>query len=299
MAKLGKGSVLKVLNRTRLQELIDRFDLDRPSRAKKDDLVNILTRSRRASLEDLIGTLRRDELKAICRAHDLDDTGRAKRDLIDRILNQWIDARRCRACKTLGDFKSIESLRGSLRKKVDSFLVVALTETSSSEVSEVWQCPACKTHYQYQNDWVQMSRTYKQYDSGRGKTLPSKQTKSLKKISAQQAKEIIDRQKSPLPRKTISWWRGARKPRNVPDRLKVNLTWNERRGKGWMSVDGVDTGAGNLLWYTHCHPGWAGGGAKRQSFQSFPRKGPEMGDVPPKILLKLRAVVEEIVETYC
>ena len=42
-----------------------------------------LARSRRARIADILYELSRDRLKQLCRAFDLDDTGRAKAELID------------------------------------------------------------------------------------------------------------------------------------------------------------------------------------------------------------------------
>jgi hypothetical protein len=48
MARVDQRSALHVLNRTRLDELVYYFDLEVSSRAKKDELVDALARSRRA-----------------------------------------------------------------------------------------------------------------------------------------------------------------------------------------------------------------------------------------------------------
>ena len=56
----------------RLGGLCDAFELDRAGVTRKDDLIEVLARSKRASFEEILRQLKRDELKDICRAHDLD-----------------------------------------------------------------------------------------------------------------------------------------------------------------------------------------------------------------------------------
>ncbi|MCA9710114.1 MAG: PilN domain-containing protein, partial [Myxococcales bacterium] len=76
------------LTRARLIELGHRFELDVNSRSSKDELIDALARSKRASYEAILGELSRDELKEICRAHELSDAGKAKAGIIDRILGR-------------------------------------------------------------------------------------------------------------------------------------------------------------------------------------------------------------------
>lgn len=83
-----KRAALSLLTVKRLGGLCDAFELDRAAGARKDDLVELLARSKRASFEAILGQLKRDELKDICRAHNLDDSGKEKEPIIARILGR-------------------------------------------------------------------------------------------------------------------------------------------------------------------------------------------------------------------
>ena len=83
-----KRTVLQTLSVKRLGGLCDALALDRVRMVRKEELVDLLHRSRSASLEAILDELGRDELKAICRAHDLDQSGVARQPLIDRILGR-------------------------------------------------------------------------------------------------------------------------------------------------------------------------------------------------------------------
>ena len=86
MAQPNKRSALTTLTRVRLLELADLFELDLPRATAKGELVEALAHSRRASFGQLLDALKREELKVICRAHDLDDGGREKLAIRDRLL---------------------------------------------------------------------------------------------------------------------------------------------------------------------------------------------------------------------
>lgn len=88
MPRLDKRAVLDNLTVKRLGGLCDAFELDRAGVTRKDDLVELLGRSKSASFEALLGQLKRDELKEICRAHGLDDSGKEKEPIIARILGR-------------------------------------------------------------------------------------------------------------------------------------------------------------------------------------------------------------------
>ncbi len=82
-----KRSVLDSLPKRRLIELANAFNADfAPTTLNKDDLVDELARMRRTRLEDLLPELTREELKQVCEQLDLDDSGREKQVIIDRIL---------------------------------------------------------------------------------------------------------------------------------------------------------------------------------------------------------------------
>src|ERR1035437_3685811 len=80
-----KRRVLESLTRQELQEAVDRYDLQVADRRVKDQLVDALAASRRAALPEALESLSRDRLKEICRSLDLDDSGREKALLIERL----------------------------------------------------------------------------------------------------------------------------------------------------------------------------------------------------------------------
>jgi len=88
MPSVSQRDALATLTKERLVELARGFELEVPVRSSKYELVEALAHSHRASFERILGTLGRDELKAICRAGGLDDSGRAKEPIIDRILGR-------------------------------------------------------------------------------------------------------------------------------------------------------------------------------------------------------------------
>lgn len=86
--KVDQRQALATLNKAQLRDLADFFDLAPPSALLKDDLIDLLARSKRASFEKILGELMLKELKAICLAAGLDDSGRSKAPIVDRILGR-------------------------------------------------------------------------------------------------------------------------------------------------------------------------------------------------------------------
>lgn len=80
-----KRQVLEALTRQELQAAVEQFDLQVADRRVKDQLVDALVASRRATLPGVLEGLSRDRLKELCRALDLDDSGREKALLIERL----------------------------------------------------------------------------------------------------------------------------------------------------------------------------------------------------------------------
>ncbi len=81
----SKRDVLAALSRDELLAVVDRFDLAPPDRRAKDGLVATIASSKRATLAEILPELSRDRLKALCRAVGLDDGGREKSVLVDRL----------------------------------------------------------------------------------------------------------------------------------------------------------------------------------------------------------------------
>jgi type I restriction enzyme M protein len=81
-----KRDVLQLLGRDELVALVDRFDLAVPDRRAKDGLIEVLAASKKATLAAILPELSRDRLKEICRALEVDDGGREKSALIERLM---------------------------------------------------------------------------------------------------------------------------------------------------------------------------------------------------------------------
>lgn len=79
------ASVLTGLSKQRIAEIARSAGLPVPNETK-DKQVELLLATGRFHFRDLLTQLGRDELKAICRAHDLDDSGRARAELQARLL---------------------------------------------------------------------------------------------------------------------------------------------------------------------------------------------------------------------
>jgi type I restriction enzyme M protein len=81
----SKRQILEALTRDELQAAVDNLGLTVADRRVKDQLINALAGSHRARLVDILGPLSRDRLKEICRRAGLDDGGREKSLLIERL----------------------------------------------------------------------------------------------------------------------------------------------------------------------------------------------------------------------
>src|SRR5687768_760638 len=80
----SKRDVLGHLTRDELLGVVDRFDLAVGDRRAKGGLVDAIGSSKAALAEVLVG-LSRERLKELCRAFSIDDSGREKVALIDRL----------------------------------------------------------------------------------------------------------------------------------------------------------------------------------------------------------------------
>ncbi len=85
MKKPSKRSVLESLTAKRLLGLCRQLGLELGDRRKRT-LINALVRSRRAGLAEILAGLSLQELKTIARGRALEERGRAKAELIARIL---------------------------------------------------------------------------------------------------------------------------------------------------------------------------------------------------------------------
>lgn len=83
-----KRDVLESLKRDELLAAADRLDVPVRDRRVRDDLIDALAASRRAGLAGILEGLSRYRLKEVCHALDLDDSGREKALLIDRLAGR-------------------------------------------------------------------------------------------------------------------------------------------------------------------------------------------------------------------
>lgn len=82
----SKRDVVWQLKRQELQELAKRYDIDIRGDARTiEDLVDSIVRARRLPLRTILELLPRERLKELCRHLDLDDSGRERVILIDRL----------------------------------------------------------------------------------------------------------------------------------------------------------------------------------------------------------------------
>ncbi|HEX7602193.1 MAG TPA: SNF2-related protein, partial [Polyangiaceae bacterium] len=79
-------TVLLTLSKARLLELARAFAVSVPPAAPREDQVAVLVDAPQVRFRDLLGILGRDELKAACRTHGLDDAGRARPLLAARLM---------------------------------------------------------------------------------------------------------------------------------------------------------------------------------------------------------------------
>ncbi|MFO0683930.1 MAG: type I restriction-modification system subunit M N-terminal domain-containing protein [Sandaracinus sp.] len=80
-----KREVVELLKRDELLSLVDRFEVTVADRRAKDGLVDAVAASRKVALADALADFSRDRLKELCRALGLDDGGREKSLLVERL----------------------------------------------------------------------------------------------------------------------------------------------------------------------------------------------------------------------
>ena len=90
MPRIDQRTALDVLAKPRLLAIAGVFGLDVSPSWHKPELVDALAGSRRAPFWRILDHLSRDELKAICRAAAIDDSGREKLGITERILKHGL-----------------------------------------------------------------------------------------------------------------------------------------------------------------------------------------------------------------
>ena len=81
-----KRAILAQLSAKELRASADNYELHVDDRRVKAQLVDVLAGSRKVRLDELLPELSRNRLKELCRALNLDDSGRKKADLIARLV---------------------------------------------------------------------------------------------------------------------------------------------------------------------------------------------------------------------
>jgi type I restriction enzyme M protein len=81
----SKRDVLAHLTRDELLATADRFELEVADRRVREQIFEAVASSKRAGLADALAPLSRDRLKEVCRALGLDDAGKEKAVLVERL----------------------------------------------------------------------------------------------------------------------------------------------------------------------------------------------------------------------
>ena len=80
-----KRSILGNLTSRELRTAVDDNELVVDDRRVRVQLIDALARSRKTRIDEILQALKRDRLKEMCRALDLDDRGREKAEIVDRL----------------------------------------------------------------------------------------------------------------------------------------------------------------------------------------------------------------------
>ena len=91
-----KRAILSKLTRDELRVCADYYELDVYDRRVRSELVDALAGSRRAPLDEMLWELSPDRLKELSRAFDLDDSGRKKGDLVERLISRTAAPKKAR-----------------------------------------------------------------------------------------------------------------------------------------------------------------------------------------------------------
>ena len=83
-----KRAILAELTSHELRAVLAGYGLQVEDRRVKGHLVDAVARSRKARIGEILLELSRDRLKELCRAVDLDDSGRKKADLVARLVGR-------------------------------------------------------------------------------------------------------------------------------------------------------------------------------------------------------------------
>ncbi len=129
MPQVRQRDALSVLTKPRLLEIAAALSLGLPGRLLKAELVNAIAASPRAPFPRILELLKRDELKAICRAEGIDDSGREKALIADRILGR---ADGTTATLTKADLIEAVAVEAGITKK-DAEVMISIALASMVE----------------------------------------------------------------------------------------------------------------------------------------------------------------------
>jgi adenine-specific DNA-methyltransferase len=83
-----KRTILETVSRQGLLEVARSFEIAGLTGKSKAEIIDALTAARSVGIEAVLGLFSRDDLKGMCRDLGLDDTGREKQVLIERLLGR-------------------------------------------------------------------------------------------------------------------------------------------------------------------------------------------------------------------
>ena len=89
-----KRAILSELTRDELRDNLDFFELEVDDRRVTSQLIDALAGSRKARLDEILPYLSSSRSKGLCRAFDLDDSGRRKADLAVRLFGPGAGSKR-------------------------------------------------------------------------------------------------------------------------------------------------------------------------------------------------------------
>ena len=104
-----KRAVLNKLARDELRVYVNYYDLDVYDLRVKAQLIDALAGSRRAPLDEMLWEFSRDRLKELCRAFGLDDSGRKKGDLVERLVSPTAASKSTRGASAAASVPAVKT----------------------------------------------------------------------------------------------------------------------------------------------------------------------------------------------
>jgi len=130
MARIDPRGALDTLPSERLYEIAARFQLDSSASQDKSALVHLLTSSHHVPFRRILEVLRSDELRAICRATGIDDSGREQAVIADRILRRSpvVDVETFTKADLIDDVAAATNLLTQDVERIVSAVLATMTE---------------------------------------------------------------------------------------------------------------------------------------------------------------------------